>query len=106
MLSGGAFITSYLRTVPTSAPDVQVNIVSCLGFIEVGTVVSPAVFARHCLSYLMCDMPQQALNDAVQAQFVSLAWPTASSLSWAALLTLGIIFRSSEDFNYKTVEEK
>ncbi|XP_068645557.1 probable serine/threonine-protein kinase BSK3 [Aristolochia californica] len=59
-------------------------------FIEVGTMVSPTVFARRCLCYLMSDMPQQALNDAVQAQVVSPAWPTASYLQAAALLTLGM----------------
>eukprot|EP00268_Persea_americana_P023977 TRINITY_DN2348_c0_g1_i5.p1 TRINITY_DN2348_c0_g1~~TRINITY_DN2348_c0_g1_i5.p1 ORF type:complete len:494 (-),score=102.52 TRINITY_DN2348_c0_g1_i5:658-2139(-) len=59
-------------------------------FIEVGTMVSPTVFARRCLSNLMCDMPQQALNDAVQAQVVSPVWPTASYLQSAALLTLGM----------------
>ncbi|KAG9441231.1 hypothetical protein H6P81_017085 [Aristolochia fimbriata] len=59
-------------------------------FIDVGTMVSPTVFARRCLSYLMSDLPQQALNDAVQAQVVSPAWPTASYLQAAALLALGM----------------
>ncbi|KAL5981502.1 Serine/threonine-protein kinase bsk5 [Asimina triloba] len=59
-------------------------------FIEVGTMVSPTVFARRCLSYLMSDMPQQALNDAVQAQVISPAWPTASYLQAAALHALGM----------------
>ncbi|KAA8518972.1 hypothetical protein F0562_016254 [Nyssa sinensis] len=37
-------------------------------FIDGGTMVSPTVFARRCLSYLMNDMPQEALGDAMQAQ--------------------------------------
>ncbi|XP_068639662.1 probable serine/threonine-protein kinase BSK3 [Aristolochia californica] len=59
-------------------------------FIDVGTMVSPTVFARRCLCYLMSEMPQQALNEAVQAQVVSPAWPTASYLQAAAYLTLGM----------------
>ncbi|XP_058083961.1 probable serine/threonine-protein kinase BSK3 isoform X1 [Magnolia sinica] len=59
-------------------------------FIEVGTMVSPTVLARRCLSYLMSDMPQLALNDSVQAQVISPAWPTASYLQATALLALGM----------------
>lgn len=53
-------------------------------------MVSPTVFARRCLSYLMSDMPQQASNDAMQAQIISPAWPTASYLQSAALSALGM----------------
>lgn len=66
------------------------NVFYCLQFIEVGTMVSPTLFARRCLSYLMIDMPQEALNDAVQAQVVSPSWPTASYLQAAALSALGM----------------
>ncbi|KAF9617657.1 hypothetical protein IFM89_037720 [Coptis chinensis] len=59
-------------------------------FIEAGTMVSPTVYARRCLSYLMNDMPQEALNDAVQAQVISPVWSTASYLQAAALSTLGM----------------
>ncbi|XP_039130616.1 probable serine/threonine-protein kinase BSK3 [Dioscorea cayenensis subsp. rotundata] len=59
-------------------------------FIDVGTMVSPTVFARRCLSYLMTDMPQQALSDAVQALVVSPIWPTAFYLQAAALSSLGM----------------
>ncbi|KAJ0087797.1 hypothetical protein Patl1_31746 [Pistacia atlantica] len=37
-------------------------------FIDGGTMVSPTVYARRCLCYLMNDMPQDALGDAMQAQ--------------------------------------
>jgi len=53
-------------------------------------MVSPTVFARRCLSYLMSEMPQQALNDAIQALVVSPTWPTAFYLQAAALFSLGM----------------
>uniref|UniRef100_A0A2P2QPG7 Serine/threonine-protein kinase BSK1-like TPR repeats domain-containing protein n=1 Tax=Rhizophora mucronata TaxID=61149 RepID=A0A2P2QPG7_RHIMU len=59
-------------------------------FIEGGTMVSPTVYARRCLSYLMSDMPQDALGDAMQAQVVSPEWHIASYLQAACLLTLGM----------------
>ncbi|ERM95078.1 hypothetical protein AMTRI_Chr07g81330 [Amborella trichopoda] len=59
-------------------------------FIDVGTMVSPTVFARRCLSYLMNDMPQQALRDAMQALVISPSWPTALYLQAAAYLALGM----------------
>ncbi|CAK9181000.1 unnamed protein product [Ilex paraguariensis] len=60
-----------------------------LQFIDVGTMVSPTVFARRSLSYLMNDMPQEALNDSVQAQVISPVWHIASYLQAAALFALG-----------------
>ncbi|KAL3499346.1 hypothetical protein ACH5RR_038439 [Cinchona calisaya] len=57
-------------------------------FIDVGTMVSPTVFARRSLSYLMNDMPQEALKDAVQAQVISPVWHIASYLQAAALFAL------------------
>ncbi|KAL3498835.1 hypothetical protein ACH5RR_041567 [Cinchona calisaya] len=57
-------------------------------FIDVGTMVSPTVFARRSLSYLMSDMPPEALNDAVQAQVISPIWHIASYLQAAALFAL------------------
>ncbi|KAJ8624351.1 hypothetical protein MRB53_032881 [Persea americana] len=59
-------------------------------FIDGETMVSPTVFARRCLSYLMNDMPQEALGDAMQAQVVSPDWPTAFYLQAAALFSLGM----------------
>ncbi|CAN1300815.1 Serine/threonine-protein kinase BSK7 [Linum perenne] len=58
-------------------------------FIEVGTMISPTVYARRSLSYLMSDMPQEALNDAAQAQVISPVWHIASYLQAAALFALG-----------------
>ncbi|XP_068314931.1 serine/threonine-protein kinase BSK3-like [Pyrus communis] len=40
-------------------------------FIDFGTMVSPTIFAWRSLSYLMSDKPQEAINDAMQAQVVS-----------------------------------
>eukprot|EP00262_Sarcandra_glabra_P005822 TRINITY_DN1768_c0_g1_i1.p1 TRINITY_DN1768_c0_g1~~TRINITY_DN1768_c0_g1_i1.p1 ORF type:complete len:496 (+),score=92.92 TRINITY_DN1768_c0_g1_i1:495-1982(+) len=59
-------------------------------FIDVGTMVSPTILARRCLSFLMNDMPQEALSDAMQAQVISPAWHTASYLQGAALFILGM----------------
>lgn len=58
-------------------------------FIDVGTMASPTVYARRSLSYLMTDMPQEALNDATQAQVISPVWHVASYLQAAALFALG-----------------
>ncbi|KAF5460674.1 hypothetical protein F2P56_020527 [Juglans regia] len=57
-------------------------------FIEVGTMLSPTVFARRSLCYLMSDMPQEALNDAGQAQLISPVWHFASYLQATALFAL------------------
>ncbi|KAK8955643.1 putative serine/threonine-protein kinase [Platanthera guangdongensis] len=59
-------------------------------FIECGTTISPTVFARRCLSYLMNNMPQEALGDAMQAQVISPEWHIAYYLQAAALITLGM----------------
>lgn len=59
-------------------------------FIDGGTMVSPTVFARRCLCYLMNEMPQEALGDAMQAQVVSPDWSTAFYLQAAALFSLGM----------------
>lgn len=59
-------------------------------FIEVGTMVSPTVLARRSLSYLLSDMGQEALGDAMQAQVVYPDWPTAFYLQAAALTSLGM----------------
>lgn len=59
-----------------------------LQFIEHGPMVSPTVYARRSLSYLMTGMPQEALGDAMQAQVVSPVWHIASYLQATALFTL------------------
>lgn len=70
--------------------DFATAIQSYTQFIDDGTMVSPTVFARRCLSYLMSNMPQQALADAMQAQVISSEWPTAFYLQAAALFSLGM----------------
>ncbi|XP_077241842.1 serine/threonine-protein kinase BSK5-like [Tasmannia lanceolata] len=57
-------------------------------FIDDGTMVSPTVFVCHYLCYLMNGMPQEAIKDAMPAQMISPAWPTASYLQAAAPLAL------------------
>lgn len=58
-------------------------------FIDVGSMVSPTVYARRSLSHLMSDMPQEALDDAVQAQVISPIWHITSYLQASALFALG-----------------
>ncbi|XP_021735829.1 probable serine/threonine-protein kinase At5g41260 [Chenopodium quinoa] len=58
-------------------------------FIDGGTMLSPTAFARRSLCYLMSDMPQEALDDASQAQVISPVWHIASYLQAAALFALG-----------------
>ncbi|KAK4477263.1 hypothetical protein RD792_016477 [Penstemon davidsonii] len=57
-------------------------------FIDVGTMVSPTVYARRSLCYLMCDQPDVALRDAMQAQIVHPDWPTAFYMQSVALAKL------------------
>ncbi len=52
--------------------------------------MSPTVFARRSLSYLLNDQPQAALRDARQAQYVHPEWPTACYMQAAALSKLGM----------------
>ncbi|XP_031102213.1 serine/threonine-protein kinase BSK6-like [Ipomoea triloba] len=59
-------------------------------FIEGGTMVSPTVYARRCLSYLMMDMAQEALGDTEKAQLVSPDWHTAFYLQAVAFFSLGM----------------
>lgn len=51
-------------------------------------MISPTVYARRSLSYLMNDMPDEALNDAIQIQVISPIWHIASYLQAAALFAL------------------
>lgn len=52
-------------------------------------MISPTIYARRSLSYLMSDMPEEALNDAIEAQVISPVWHIASYLQAAALFSLG-----------------
>ncbi|XP_057526117.1 serine/threonine-protein kinase BSK1-like isoform X2 [Amaranthus tricolor] len=57
-------------------------------FIEVGNMVSPTVYARRSLCYLMNDQADTALRDAMQAQCVHPDWPTAFYMQSVALAKL------------------
>ncbi|KAJ7562262.1 hypothetical protein O6H91_03G061800 [Diphasiastrum complanatum] len=59
-------------------------------FVDVGTMVSPTVFARRSLAYLLSDQPEAALRDAMQAQYVHQDWPIAFYMQAAALAKLGM----------------
>jgi BR-signaling kinase len=61
-----------------------------LQFVDVGTMVSPTVFARRSLAYLLSDQAEAALRDAMQAQYVHPEWPTAFYMQAAALSKLGM----------------
>ncbi|CAA7392692.1 unnamed protein product [Spirodela intermedia] len=75
-------------------------------FIDGGTMVSPTVFARRCLCYLMADRLQEALGDAMQAQVISPEWPTAFYLQAAALLSLGMDSDAQETLKDGTAMEE
>lgn len=53
-------------------------------------MISPTVFARRCLSYLMSEMARQALGDAMQTQAISPEWPIALYLQAVSLFSLGM----------------
>jgi len=59
-------------------------------FVDVGTMVSPTVFARRSLCHLMSDQPDAALRDAMQAQCVYPDWPTAFYMQAVALSKLNM----------------
>ena len=63
---------------------------SPLQFVDVGTMISPTVFARRSLSYLLSDQSEAALRDAMQAQYVHPEWATAFFMQAAALKKLGM----------------
>lgn len=52
-------------------------------------MVSPTIYARRSLSYLISNMPTEALGDAMQAQMISPIWYIAFYLQAIALLALG-----------------
>lgn len=70
--------------------DFRLAIESYSQFIDAGTMVSPTVYARRSMCYLISDMPQEALNDAIQAQVISPVWHIASYLQSVALAVLGM----------------
>ncbi|XP_050261065.1 serine/threonine-protein kinase BSK1-like [Quercus robur] len=76
-------------------------------FINVGIMVSPTVFARRSLCYLLCDQPDPALRDAMQAQCVNPDWPTAFYMQSVALSKLNMQKDAADMLNEATtLEEK
>ncbi|XP_039064271.1 serine/threonine-protein kinase BSK1-like isoform X2 [Hibiscus syriacus] len=57
-------------------------------FIDVGTMVSPTVYARRSLCHLLCDQTNAALRDAMQAQCVYPDCSTAFYMQAVALSKL------------------
>ncbi|XP_076898880.1 serine/threonine-protein kinase BSK5-like, partial [Bidens hawaiensis] len=72
------------------AKDFTTAIECYTNFIESGTMVSPTMYVRRCLSYLMINKAQEALGDAMQAQVINPDWSTALYLQSAALFSLGM----------------
>ncbi|KAG5542535.1 hypothetical protein RHGRI_022170 [Rhododendron griersonianum] len=65
------------------------NAIDCYSqFVDVGNMVSPTVFARRSLCFLLCDQPDSALRDAMQAQCVYPDWSTAFYMQSVALAKL------------------
>ncbi|WOL07258.1 putative serine/threonine-protein kinase [Canna indica] len=76
-------------------------------FIDVGTMISPTVYARRSLSHLMCDQYDAALRDAMQAQCLHSDWPTAFYMQAVALAKLNMETDSLDMLNEATkLEEK
>lgn len=60
------------------------------GTFQLGTFQSGTLFARRCICYLMRDMAQEALGDAMQSLVHRPAWPTAFYLQVAAFKSIGM----------------
>ncbi|KAF3788617.1 putative serine/threonine-protein kinase [Nymphaea thermarum] len=76
-------------------------------FINMGTMISPTVHARRSLSHLMCDQPDEALRDAMQAQCVHPEWPTAFYMQAASLTKLDMLSDANDMLKEAaTLEEK
>ncbi|VFQ79897.1 unnamed protein product [Cuscuta campestris] len=74
------------------AKDFETTIDGYTQFIDGGSMVSPTIYLRRCLCYLMMSdgKAQNALGDALQAQKISPQWPAAFYLQAASLFTLGM----------------
>lgn len=76
-------------------------------FIDVGTMISPTVYARRSLCHLLCDQPDAALRDAMQAQCVYPDWSTAFYMQAVALSKLDMHKDAADMLNEAaTLEEK
>ena len=69
--------------------------------------MSPTVFGRRSLCYLLCDQPDAALRDAMQAQCVYPDWPTAFYMQSVALAKLNMNTDAADMLNEASqLEEK
>ncbi|KAL0913993.1 hypothetical protein M5K25_017488 [Dendrobium thyrsiflorum] len=75
-------------------------------FLDVGTMVSPTVYARRSLCHLLCDQPDAALRDAMQAQCIYPEWPTAFYMQAVALAKLNMNSDSADMLNEAAGLEK
>uniref|UniRef100_A0A9I9DE57 non-specific serine/threonine protein kinase n=1 Tax=Cucumis melo TaxID=3656 RepID=A0A9I9DE57_CUCME len=75
-------------------------------FIDVGNILSPTVYARRSICYLLCDKPDAALRDAMQAQLVHPEWPIAFYLQAVALVKLGMQKDAADMLNEASTLEK
>ncbi|KAJ6829004.1 putative protein kinase superfamily protein [Iris pallida] len=75
-------------------------------FVDVGTMISPTVYARRSLCYLMCDQHDAALRDAMQAQCVSPEWPTSFYMQAVALAKLNMNNDATDMLNEAAELEK
>ncbi|XP_075486364.1 serine/threonine-protein kinase BSK5-like [Primulina tabacum] len=74
-------------------------------FIDGGTMLFPTVYSRRCLSYLMSEMPNEALGDAMQALVLFPDWPTALYLQAVSLFKLKMDNDAQESLNEATYME-
>ncbi|KAK1303202.1 putative serine/threonine-protein kinase [Acorus calamus] len=76
-------------------------------FIDGGIMVSQTVYARRSLCHLLCDQPDAALRDAMQAQCIYSDWPTAFYMQAVALTKLDMHKDAADMLNEATrLEEK
>ncbi|KAK4481360.1 hypothetical protein RD792_012247 [Penstemon davidsonii] len=75
-------------------------------FIDVGTMISPTVHARRSLCYLMCDQPDAALRDAMQAQCIYPDWATAFYMQAVALAKLDMHKDAADMLNEAAILEE
>ncbi|XP_023522463.1 probable serine/threonine-protein kinase At4g35230 [Cucurbita pepo subsp. pepo] len=75
-------------------------------FIDVGNVLSPTVYARRSICHLLCDQPDFALRDAMQAQLIHPEWHVAFYLQAVALVKLGMPKDAADMLNEACTLEK
>ncbi|KAL6647184.1 hypothetical protein ACP70R_014621 [Stipagrostis hirtigluma subsp. patula] len=66
---------------------------------EVTWLLSPSAYARRSLCHIMCNQPDDALRDAVDAEHLLPDWPTALYLQAVALSELNMLRDATEVLN-------